>query len=140
MTRVVLDCSVAMAWCFDDEADAMADALLSSLAEREAIVPAIWPLEIANVLALAEKKGRITNAGSAKFIGTLQSLPIQVDEQTAERALGEILSLARSFQITAYDAAYLELALREGGSIATLDARLRTAAQSAGVQLFQTRS
>ena len=137
MTRLVLDCSIVMAWCFEDEASDTADAALAALAAGEAIVPGIWPLEVANVLALAEKRGRITAAGIATFVPMLQSLPIAVDPHTSDRAFTDILALARSRQITAYDAAYLELAIRQRVSLATLDERLGRAAQAAGVEAFK---
>jgi predicted nucleic acid-binding protein len=126
-----------MAWCFRDETSAIADAAQAALADGEAIVPGIWALEVANVLALAEKKGRIMAARIPIFVSMLQSLPISVDLHTGEKAFSDILALARRFQITTYDAAYLELAIREGVSLATLDERLGGAAQAAGVAVFE---
>jgi predicted nucleic acid-binding protein len=126
-----------MAWCFQDETSAIADAALAALADNEAIVPDIWPLEVANVLVLAEKKGRITAARVPRCVSMLQGLPISVDLHTREKAFTDILSLARSHQITAYDAAYLELAIREGVSLATLDEGLGRAARAAGVEVFR---
>jgi predicted nucleic acid-binding protein len=134
MNRFVLDCSVTMAWCFEDEADPHTDAVLASLATQEAIVPNLWPLEVANVLAICERKGRITSAEIAQFLQMLGNLPIIVDSETARRAFGEVLSLARTEQLSAYDAAYLELALREGCPLATLDATLAASADKLGVR------
>ena len=137
MTRFVLDCSVALAWYFEDETSATADAALAALGDDEAIVPGIWPVEVANVLALAERRGRDTADGVASCVSMLQGLPIRVDSHTHEKAFTDILALARRFQITAYDAAYLELAIRERVSLATLDERLGRAAQAAGVEVFK---
>jgi predicted nucleic acid-binding protein len=135
MTRFVLDCSTTMAWCFQDEADPQADAALTSLTTQEVLVPGIWPLEVANVLAVAERKRRIDSAGIAHFTRMLASLPIVIDARTAERGLGEILFLARSEGLSAYEAAYVELALREGIPLATLDAPLKSAAQKLGIAI-----
>ena len=131
----MLDCSIAMAWCFEDEASATADAILTGLADASAIVPGIWPLEVANVLAIADRKGRITVAKSAQFVALLSSLPIVVDGQGSEKAWTDVLAIARAYRLTAYDAAYLELAIRERATLATRDATLQTAAQAAGVPL-----
>jgi predicted nucleic acid-binding protein len=136
MNRFVLDCSVAMAWCFEDEADVLADAALRALADHEARVPGLWPLEVANVLALAERRGRLSGTDLGLFLARLGRLPIRVDAATAEHALGESLTLARTHRLTAYDAAYLELALREGLPLVTLDSALREAAERAGVVLW----
>jgi len=136
MTRFVLDCSTTMAWCFEDESDPRADATLAALATQEAVVPGLWPLEVANVLAVSERKKRINSAEIARFVQMLGKLPIVVDAHTAERGLGEILSLARSEGLSAYDTAYLELALREGCPLATLDAPLKTAAKKLGIAVL----
>jgi predicted nucleic acid-binding protein len=133
MSRLVLDCSIAMAWCFEDEADPRADEVLARLVRDTAIVPGIWPLEVANVLAVCERKGRITVASTAQFLKMLGGLPIVIDDQGANRAFGEVLMLARTWRLSAYDAAYLELALREGCPLATLDAALQQAAAGLGI-------
>lgn len=138
MIRRVLDSSVTMAWCFEDETSDYADAALSSLAVDEAVVPSIWPLEVVNVLTIAERKGRTDRTGVGRFVTALSHLPIKVDDQTTAKAFSDILSLARTHQLTSYDAAYLELAIREGLELATLDEPLRRAAVAAGVRLFAT--
>jgi len=134
MNRFVLDCSMTMAWCFEDEAGSRADAALANMAVAEALVPSIWPLEVANVLAVCERRGRITTASTTKFLGMLGNLPISVDDQTAKHAFGEVLLLARAHNLSAYDVAYLELALRTGSSLATLDAALEEAATALGIE------
>ena len=123
-----------MAWCFEDEAAGYADGVLQKLAKREAVVPAIWPLEVANVLLVGERRKRLTKADSSRFLELLQGLPITIDVQAASRAFGEIMSVARSLTISAYDAAYVELAMREGLHLATLDENLRKAVSKVGVK------
>lgn len=137
MTRFVLDCSVTMAWCFEDETDPRAPSVLAALAVHEALVPGHWPLEVANVLAGAERRGRTTAARIARFMDILDRLPIIIDDQTAKKALGDVFMLARAHQLTAYDAAYLELALRTGCPLASLDASLNKTAARLGVALFE---
>lgn len=132
MTAFVIDCSVALTWCFEDEATAETDALLDQICERGAAAPAIWPLELGNVLVMAERRGRITSAKVNAFLGLIEDLSITVDDQTAARALGNVLGLARSEHLTTYDAAYLDLAMRLGVPLATLDTSLRDAAQRLG--------
>jgi predicted nucleic acid-binding protein len=136
MNRVVLDCAFAMAWCFEDEANPRADELLAGLVHGSAIVPAIWPLEVANVMLVAQRKGRITLAKTLEFLALLAGLPIVVDPHGPQKAWSDILSLARAHRLSAYDAAYLELAIREHAVLATPDAALRGAAQAVGVALY----
>ena len=137
MSRFVLDCSVTMSWCLQDEADPRVDALLVSLPTQEAVAPSHWPLEVANVLAACERRGRVTAARIAEVLGFLDGLPIVIDDQTAMKAFGDVLALARAHQLTAYDAAYLELALRKGCPLASLDASLNETAAKLGVALFE---
>ncbi len=129
----VLDCSIAMAWCFEDEATDFTDSLLESLAQVSVLVPSIWSLEVANVLAISERRGRTNQAKITQFLRLLGNLPIIVDAKTAEKAFTDVLTLARTHKLTSYDAAYLELALREGLPLATLDERLKRAALNIGV-------
>lgn len=137
MTDLVLDASVALSWCFKNEATATGDRVLERLVLDAASVPAIWHLEIANVLALSERCGRITPAGSGEFMALLETLAIVVDEETPSRALGRVLDLARAEQLTAYDAAYLELAIRLGVPLASKDADLCDAAERLGVSVLR---
>jgi predicted nucleic acid-binding protein len=133
----VLDNSVAMAWCLPDEATAYTESVLDRLRATRATVPSIWIWEAANVLLRAERRGRLTVAESTGLAETLQSLPITVDTGGLEVALGPTMALGRAHGLTAYDAAYLELAAREALPLATLDARLRTAAERMGVPLVE---
>jgi len=136
MSRLTLDCSMTMAWCFEDEGHPRADAVLASLATQAAVVPSLWPLEVANVLAVCERRGRINAADIARFLQWLERLPISIDVEGAERAFRDVLSLARNERLSAYDAAYLELALREGGPLATLDAALAASAVKLGITVL----
>ena len=133
----VLDNSIVMAWSFEDEVDEYADAVLERLAETKALVPVLWPLEVANALLMGERRKRSTEADTIKWTGILASLPIAIDSETNSRAWSDTLSLARGHNLTAYDAAYLELAIRRGLPLATIDGKLRTAAQAVGVALLE---
>ena len=136
----VLDCSVTMAWYFKDEANAYAKAVRKSLIEVDAFVPGLWPLEVANILVMGERRQRSTEAEASKWLRYLQMLPIRVDDETAVRAWSDILHIARSYQLLAYDASYLELAIRLGLPLASLDDNLKAAAAAAGVAEFKPSS
>jgi predicted nucleic acid-binding protein len=131
----VLDASVALAWCLDDETSLPADGALDMLVADEAVVPAIWPLEVANGLRSAERRGRITVADSARLRELLLALPIHIVPTDLATALREVADLARTFDLSAYDAAYLALAARRGVPLATADDRLAHACTQAGVEL-----
>jgi len=133
--KFVLDCSITMAWCFEDESDDYTDGVLEDLKNTTAVVPAIWPLEVANVLLLAKKNKRITEVQAASFIDALLALPIVVDQSTTSRAMHSILVLAGQSDLTIYDAAYLELAIREEVPLLTLDKALIKAAKKLRVSL-----
>lgn len=133
MSVFVLDCSVAMAWCFPDEAGPYSEKVLEDLGGSGAVVPSIWPLEVANVLLSAERRTRISKAQSRRFVELLQALPISVDETRVATVWDGVISLARDQDLSAYDAAYLELAMREGVPIATRDKTLLKAARRCGV-------
>ena len=132
----VLDGSVTMAWCFDDEATPYTDGVRDGLADKQAVVPSIWPLEAANATIMGERRGRLDGARSSRFLVLLQALPIVVDDETSSRAFSDIVHLARTYQLSAYDAAYLELAIRRGLPLACLDGKLKAAATAAGVVLI----
>lgn len=134
----VLDTSVSMAWCFTEELDEYAQAVLDALGNDQALVPQLWPLETANVLVLSERKRRLTEKESQRYLNFLSALPIIVDAHTSDRATASILSAARQSGLTAYDAAYLELALREAIPIATRDKAVLNACKKAGIKVFQS--
>ena len=132
---IALDASVALAWCFADEASDLADRVLDRLDLEGALVPAIWPLEVANGLRTAERRGRLDLADLQRVRALLGSLPVQVETDDLNTALGEISDLARNLDLTAYDAAYLALAARRGLELATIDDQLIRACRLAGVRL-----
>ncbi|MFO0790484.1 MAG: type II toxin-antitoxin system VapC family toxin [Pirellulales bacterium] len=132
----VIDCSVTMAWCFEDEATPRTDSLLDRLAEEAALVPTLWFLEVANVLTVAERRKRVTPANSDRFLSLLTSLPIESDGESSSRACTELVSLSRTHGITSYDAAYLDVALRHRLPLASLDVGLRRCAKSLGIKLL----
>lgn len=141
MIRYVLDNSVAMRWLLASQkkADqAYAENVLRSLAEAEAVVPNLWHLEAANVLLVAERRGELEPGEVERFIAQLESLPIVVDPLTSHQVFSRGLGLSRAYKLSTYDAAYLELAIREGLPLASLDKNLIKAAKKAGVALYLT--
>jgi len=136
----VLDASAALTWLLSDAKAKDRDyaaALLEALKlGTVAVVPVTWALEIANVLARGEAKGALSEAQSGAFLEMLSGAPIEVDTATFPQALTETLRLARRHRLSSYDASYLELALRNGLPLATLDERLGKAARAAGVKRF----
>jgi predicted nucleic acid-binding protein len=136
MAAPVLDCSVAVSWCFEDEAGPATDALLERVRDDGAIVPAIWPLEFGNVLIQAERRGRLAAAGTATLIELVGALPIRIEEDSEGRAFREVMTLARAERLTTYDAAYLEIAMRKGLPLATRDKPLAEAAARCGVTVL----
>jgi len=130
----VLDASATLAWCFEDERTAPAASVLERLRDQEALVPPLWLLELANGLVVAERRGRITRAESTRFLGLVGELPIRIDQTSTLDLASSVMDLARQYDLSAYDAAYLELALRLGQPLATIDERLRSAADRAGVR------
>lgn len=136
MKSFVIDNSVVMAWFFEDESSDYTVSVLESLTKYDCIVPSIWPLEVANTLLVGERRGRTTEAKAARFITLLNSLPMQIDPETTRHALLDTLQLAREHHLSSYDAAYLELAMREGVPIATQDKALKKAAKKCGVKLI----
>jgi predicted nucleic acid-binding protein len=133
----VLDASITLAWCFAEEATPRTTALLEKLTSEIAIVPTIWSLEIGNILLNAQRKKRISYADITQFLELLNHLNIQVDAETTDRSFHQILSLAHSEELTTYDAAYLELAMRSGSPLATKDLQLRKASSRVGVKLLE---
>jgi predicted nucleic acid-binding protein len=138
MSVLVLDCSVTMAWCFEDECDPLADAVLDVVGDMEVWVPSLWPIEVANVLLVAERRKRLKSADSARFIELLARLPIQVDGAGHERALGPVIAKGRELGLSAYDASYVDLAERRGATLATRDKKLMKVCRGAGIDLFET--
>jgi predicted nucleic acid-binding protein len=135
----VFDVSVALAWCFDDERTPHTDALWDRLLKEPATVPQIWHLEVANVLTQAMRRkpqARITASKRAEFLAIMADTTIYLDTHTISNAWTAILELADRHKLSTYDAAYLELAMRLGVKLATLDKDLRKAATAVGVKVI----
>ena len=132
----VLDCSVTMSWLFHDEVTPATSKLLDRLDAETALVPPVWFLEVANVLAVSERKGRIPVARAEEFIQQLTKFDLEIDPEPPERAFGDVLPLCRKHRLTSYDATYLDLAVRRKLPLATLDEPLRKAAKKLGVKLL----
>lgn len=138
--KFVVDNSVVMAWAFEDESDIYTENVLDSLTTSKAIVPAIWHLEVVNVLKTSERRGRLKEADSTSFVSFLESLPISTAMDACEGKMAELLSVARSYNLSSYDASYLLLAMKMTVPIATKDKALRVAALKAGVHIWQLES
>ena len=136
-TGIVIDASVALAWCFPDEASEYADGVLVALDGRTAMVPAIWSLEITNALLVGERRKRIRKPEVRRFIELLKGLSILEDGQPFADTVSNILPLAREHDLSAYDAAYLDVAVRHGAPLATLDKALQKAGRAAGLKIFE---
>jgi predicted nucleic acid-binding protein len=131
----VLDTSTTMAWLFEDEATPESEAALDRLGKEEAMVPSLWPYEVANVLVAAERRKRIVEAQARQFLGLLESLPIRVVTNAPLQPWDGALVVARGHRLSAYDGTYLDLAMREGLPLVTQDKGLRSAAEEAGVPI-----
>jgi predicted nucleic acid-binding protein len=137
VNRFVVDNSVVMSWCFKSEANKYGDAVLDILAESTALVPPIWPLEVVNVLLVAERRNRLKQVDSVRFITLLSQLPIVVELERPERKMKDLLALGRANDLSSYDAAYLDLAMRNDCPIATLDKKLIEAAENVDVTILK---
>jgi predicted nucleic acid-binding protein len=132
----VIDASVTLAWCFADEASAETDAVLDRLERETALAPAHWPLEVANALRTAERRGRLDATDLPRLRALLAALPIEIAPVELATAMGGVLEAARTYDLSAYDAAYLDLAAARAVPLATIDGRLRAACARAGVDLL----
>ncbi|MFT4264808.1 MAG: type II toxin-antitoxin system VapC family toxin [Nocardioides sp.] len=131
---LVVDTSVTMAWCFEDEASSATDDLLTRVAEEGCLMPALWRAEVANVLLVAERGGRLTPAQRDRFLALLDQLPATIESTAPESAA--LVWLSDKYGLSAYDAWYLWLAIRSGATLATTDRRLGEAARVAGVAVL----
>jgi predicted nucleic acid-binding protein len=136
LTRFVLDASTALAWCFEDERSVGADRILDLMAVSEALVPAMWSLEVANALLAGERRKRFTESEVSHRLNLLAELNIRTDGASSPAGVNELVALARSVKLSVHDAAYLWLAMREGLPLATSDSALRQAARRVGVRLL----
>ena len=133
----VLDASLTLAWLLPDEGSVWLDALFERLLVQGAVAPEHWPLEVANTLLMAERRGRIDGGFRSAALTDLRALPITLDDETPAHAWGATLDLALRRRLTIYDAAYLELAKRKGAPLGTLDADLIIAAEAEGVAILR---
>ena len=136
MSGIVVDASVAMAWGFPDEGSEYAAAVLLRLERETMLVPALFALEVANALVMGERRKRLRQAEIQRFVDLLEGLSMVQDVQPRGVMMTAVLAIAREHGLSAYDAAYLELAIRAGAPLATLDKALRTAARKAGVTVY----
>jgi predicted nucleic acid-binding protein len=127
-----------MSWCFADEDTAESRSVQDRLVDESALVPAHWYLEVANVLAMAEKRHRISADDSVEFLTLIKTFDLEVDHEISSRAFDQLLPLCRQHGLTSYDAAYLDLAMRRKLPLATLDEELKAAAGKLGIKLIAT--
>ncbi|MBN1292467.1 MAG: type II toxin-antitoxin system VapC family toxin [Candidatus Latescibacteria bacterium] len=135
---VVVDNSIIMSWCFTDETNEYAETVLDKLSEYTALVPSIWPLEVVNVLLVAERRKRIKQTDSIRFINLLAQLPIIAEHDCPDKRMMELLTLGRINNLSSYDASYLDLAIRKNCPIATLDKKMTEAAKKIDVTIFNS--
>ena len=136
MSPLVIDCSVTMPWCFANETTEYSEAVLDAVVHESAVAPALWALEVANVLATSLRKKALTSAKVGKFRDLLQRLHVRLEVQDQDCVLKAVLDLARKHRLTSYDAAYLEVAARLKLPLASLDKELLAAARADGVDVF----
>jgi predicted nucleic acid-binding protein len=132
----VVDNSVALAWCFEDEQTQPVMDLLDRVAQTGAVAPSLWPLEALNGLLMAERKKRLDGKRRQRLAGFLRGLPVTLDPETADQAWTATARLAERYRLTLYDAAYLELAQRRKLPLATLDQDLIKAGKALGMTLL----
>ena len=132
---IVLDASVTMAWCFEDETTPYTEAVLQRVRDESAVASTVWPLELVNVLLVGERNGRHSAEHSMAFMRLISELPISIESVELEKAFNPVAALGREHLLSSYDASYVWLAMKEGLSLATLDQRVRRACQRIGVSL-----
>jgi predicted nucleic acid-binding protein len=135
LKRFVLDCSISASWFLLDESNVAAEAVLERLSDEEAVVPALWTVEMVNVLVVAERKGRISPSDAARALEVISNLPVIV-EQADLATMKSCRVIAREHSLSSYDACYVEIALRLGLPLASLDRELITAARNSGIPLL----
>jgi predicted nucleic acid-binding protein len=138
VTLCVLDASVALSWIFEDEASPYAEEVIEALKSTSAVVPVVWPLEIDNAILAAIRRRRIEEADAFRYLTVLDTLSLEIDLEVAREALGQrILGLGLTHGLSAYDASYLELAMRRGLPLATQDEKLVRVAANTGIHILQ---
>jgi predicted nucleic acid-binding protein len=137
LNGIVIDASVALAWCFPDEASDYADSVMLAVENQTIVVPAIWAVEIANALLVGERRKRIRQPEVRRFIDLIKGLSVVEDGQPFADSVSNILPLAREYDLSAYDAAYLDVAVRHEIPLATFDRALQRACTLAGIKIFR---
>jgi predicted nucleic acid-binding protein len=139
MTRFVLDASVALAWIFEDEYSPYAEYVAEVIRNGLAMVPVVWPLEITNAVLTAVRRGRLRPTDGPMLLGALDRLQIEIDRGIALESLSQVtFAVGMAHELSAYDATYLELAVRRGLPLATQDTRLTRAATRSGVEILRS--
>ncbi|MGD9814929.1 MAG: type II toxin-antitoxin system VapC family toxin [Hyphomonadaceae bacterium] len=133
----VIDASAMLSWCFDDEKPRNAETVLRRLAKGGMAAPAHFPLECVNIIRVGERERRLTVQQASAFIALVESLRIEIDAETARRAWSETAELSRRTGLTAYDAAYLELAIRRQATLVSRDKQLIKAAEANKTPVFR---
>jgi predicted nucleic acid-binding protein len=136
LSGIVVDASVALAWCFPDEGSEYAEAVLIALEGRSILVPSVWALEISNAVMVAERRKRITAPEIRRFVQLLEVLTIHEKGLPVAESVRNVLPVAREYGLSAYNASYLEVAMRHGAALATLDKGLEKAGRKAGVEIL----
>ncbi len=136
MRGIVIDASVALAWCFPDETSEYADSVLLALENQVALVPAIWPVEVTNALVVGERRNRLRQPEVTRFVELVKALNIVQDAQQVTETLSHVFPIAQRYKLSAYDAAYLDVAVRRQLPLATLDLGLQKASRAAGIEIF----
>ena len=129
---IVVDNSVFLAWCLGEEDDLAAVETMLHIANEGGVAPRIWWHEFRNALLVNERRGRISAEQMSKVLAASLALNIEIDESHDE---AQLLDFARRFDLTVYDAAYLEVAFRRGLPLATFDHQLRKAANIIGITM-----
>lgn len=138
MTRFVLDASVALSWFFDDEYSSYADFVAGAMSNHQVIVPAIWPLEIANAFLTATRRGRFPEGAIPDLLENVRQLGLEIDQELTPMTLADAaVVVGLAYGLSSYDACYLELAVRRGLRLATQDHKLQRAASQAGVTILE---
>jgi predicted nucleic acid-binding protein len=129
----VIDTSVVASWCFPDESHSVADAAFSRIPTDPVTVPVLFWFELRNILLVGERRGRLLEADTARFLGFIADLRIELDREPGE---AQIFLFARTHKLSVFDAAYLELARRKNAPLATLDHALIKAAKAEKIPLL----
>ncbi len=136
MKEIVVDASIALAWGFPDEVNQYADSVLNELEDKQILVPPIWTSEITNAILIAHKQKRVSTLEIQRFIDLLEGLTIKEVSIPLHWSISNILPLAQKYDLSAYDASYLAVAIRHDAAIASLDTRLVKAAKKSDIEII----